>query len=363
MTNAASRRVLVTNATSQFGGLVIDSLLKSLPAERLAAAVLDPESGAAQRLRDFGVDVRFGDYSRPDALAAAFEGVEKLLLLPSTKIGQRVTQHCDVICAAKRAGVGLIAYTSALHADASPSELAEDHCQTEAALRASKAPFVLLRNGWCTESVVAFILAALSHSALFSYFCAAGETRIASAARADYAEAAAAVLVSKEDQSGRTYELAGDEAYSLPKFVSELALKSDKPFSYWSSHKVDDGAPPIPPELFERVAALLAKSHRGAQASLFDERRQLSALLGRPTTPLATTVAQMMKTLNERADEGAGAVPAREDQDLWNVAEDEGGLSHAPRAAGDAKETQLPEMDDWRSSLPRNPDECAAISP
>jgi NAD(P)H dehydrogenase (quinone) len=363
MTPPLPRRVLVTDATSRFGGLVIDSLLKKLPAARLAAAVRDPDSEAAGSLRDLGVDVRFGDYTRPESLDAAFAGVERLLMLPSTEIGQRVTQHCNVIAAARRAGVGLIAYTSVLHADASPSEAAEDHCQTEAALRVSRAPFVLLRNGWRSESVVAFILAALSNSAIFSHFCAARETRIASAACADYAEAAAAALVSHEDQRGRAYELAGDEAYSLPKIASELARQLNKSFSYWSSPKESGGAPLVQAGFPDRVAAFLAKSNTGAECCLVDERRQLSALIGRPTTPLPTTITQLMKTLNDGDGKGSFClVAAGGNHGFCCVTEDECRLSLEPRvASGDAKESRL-DADGWRSSPRRESELRAAIS-
>ena len=130
---------------------------------------------------------------------------------------------------ATAADIELIAYTSVLHADRSALGLAEDHRQTEALLAASGAPTVLLRNGWYTENYMASVPAALPHDAVLG---AAGEGRIASAARADYAEAAAAVLTSKDDQGGRTYELAGDEAYTLAELAAELSRQAGRPIAY-----------------------------------------------------------------------------------------------------------------------------------
>jgi NAD(P)H dehydrogenase (quinone) len=305
MTNTQPQRVLVANATTQFGRLVIDSLLKRAPTVQIVASVRNPKSKAAKSLLDLGVEVRFGDYAQPDSLAAAFNGIERLLLIPSHEIGQRVSQHCNVFGAAKKVGVRLVAYTSVLHADTSPLEGAEEHCHTELALRVSRAPYVVLRNGWCTEEIAAFVLAALANDLLFPFYCSAGGVNIASATRADYADAAAAILTSEEDQNGRVYELAGDESYTLPKFVTELSRQSGKPFSCWSLPEAELRAQLIQSGFSERFSALIANFNPGAELNgLSDDSRQLSALIGRPTTPLAITIAQMLNNLKHRRREG-----------------------------------------------------------
>ncbi|KAF1020805.1 MAG: Quinone oxidoreductase 2 [Paracidovorax wautersii] len=182
--------IAVTGATGQLGRLVIADLLKKgVPAASLVAVVRNPAK--AQDLAAQGVQVRAGDYGQPAALAAALQGVDKLLLISSSEVGQRAAQHRTVIEAARQAGVKLIAYTSVLHADTSPLALAQEHKDTEALLRESGLPHVLLRNGWYTENYAAGIPAALQHGAVLG---AAGTGRIASAARQDYAEAAAVVL-------------------------------------------------------------------------------------------------------------------------------------------------------------------------
>ncbi|HXP97445.1 MAG TPA: SDR family oxidoreductase [Telmatospirillum sp.] len=284
-------RILVTGASGQLGRLVIDRLLKTMPPAQIAAIVRDAKAGAELSAR--GVQLFVANYTKPDTLDAAFAGVERLLLISSNAIGQRVSQHRNVIDAAKRAGVALLAYTSVLHADASPLSLAEEHRQTEAALRASGIPFVLLRNGWYTENYAASIPAALEHGV---HLGCAGEGRIASASRGDYADAAAAVLTAGEGVAGRIYELAGDEAYSLSQFAAEIARQSGKAVSYKDLPEADFKAMLVGAGLPEEFAALLANSDSGAsKGALFDDSHQLSTLIGRPTTPLATTVAVALK--------------------------------------------------------------------
>lgn len=206
----------------------------------------------------------------------------------SSEVGQRVPQHRAVIDAAQRAGVKLLAYTSLLHADVSPLGLAAEHQATEALLRASGLPHVILRNGWYTENYAASVPAALAHGVLLG---SAGTGRIASAARADYAEAAAAVLT-QDDQAGRVYELAGDTAYTLAELAAEITTQSGKEIAYKDLPEADYKAILLGAGLPEGLAALLADSDVGAsKGGLFDDSRQLSQLIGRPTTRLATSIA------------------------------------------------------------------------
>lgn len=278
--------IAVTGATGQLGRLVIASLLKKRPASEIVAAVRNPDKAAD--LKAAGVAVRQADYGKPETLVAALAGVDKLLLISSSELGQRAPQHRAVIDAAKKAGVKLIAYTSVLHADTSPLGLAAEHRDTEAALAASGIPYVLLRNGWYTENYAASIPAALAHDVMLG---SAGDGRIASAARADYAEAAVAVLTT-EGQAGKVYELAGDTSYTLADFAAEIARQSGKPIGYKNMPEADFKAVLLGAGLPEPLAALLADSDVGAsKGALFDGNRQLSQLIGHPTTPLSIVVA------------------------------------------------------------------------
>jgi NAD(P)H dehydrogenase (quinone) len=278
--------IVVTGATGQLGRLVIDNLLRTEPAPSIIAAVRNPAKAADLAAR--GVQVRQADYTQPDSLAKAFAGADKLLLISSSEIGQRATQHRAVIDAAVRCGVQLVAYTSLLHADKSPLGLAREHQQTEAMLKACGLPHVLLRNGWYTENYTASVPAALAHGVLLG---CAGDGRIASAARADYAAAAAAAMT-LPGQAGRVYELAGDSAYTLAELAAEIARRSGKAVAYnnlsqagYCAALVGVGLPPV-------IAEMLSDSDAGAsKGGLFDDSRQLSALIGRPTTTMAQTVA------------------------------------------------------------------------
>lgn len=277
--------IVVTGATGQLGHLVIAALLKKVPASSIVAAVRNVDK--AKDIAALGVQVRYADYSKPETWDAALKGADKVLLISSSEIGQRAKQHRSVIDAAKRAGVKLLAYTSVLHADTSPLGLAAEHRETEAALRASGVPFVLLRHSWYTENYTAGIPGALAHGAV--YGCA-GNGRIASATRADYAEADVAVLTA-DNQAGRIYELAGDTSYTLTELAAEISRQTGKNIGYVNLPEAEYKNVLIKAGLPEPVAALLSDSDTGvSKGGLFDDGHQLSKLIGRPTTPLATAV-------------------------------------------------------------------------
>jgi NAD(P)H dehydrogenase (quinone) len=277
--------IVVTGASGQLGRLVIKELLKKLPANEIVAAVRTPEK--VTDLAALGVQVRLADYAQPATLDAAFKGAAQLLLISSSEVGQRLPQHRNAIDAAKRAGVGLVAYTSVLRADTSPLGLAAEHNETEALLRASGLPHVVLRNGWYTENYLASVPTALQHGV---YIGSAGEGKIASAARADYAAAAAAVLTGA-GQAGKVYELAGDEAYTLTELAAEISRQSGKAVVYQNLPEADFKEALLGAGLPEHVAGLLSDSDAGvSKGGLFDDGHQLSRLIGRPTTTLATLV-------------------------------------------------------------------------
>lgn len=277
--------IVVTGATGQLGRLTLQALVRSVPAHQIVAAVRTPAK--AHDLADLGVVVREADYTKPATLDTAFADADKLLLISSSEVGQRAAQHRAVIDAARRAKVQLIAYTSVLDAGDSLLGLAAEHRETEAMLASSGLPFVLLRNGWYTENYTASVPTALAHGALIG---SAGNGRIASAARADYAEAAAAVLT-RDDQAGKVYELAGDTSYTLTELAAEVARQSGKPVVYQDMPEADYKAALLGVGLPDFVATLLSDSDAAAsKGALFDDGRQLSALIGRPTTPMKATV-------------------------------------------------------------------------
>ncbi|KPU02151.1 quinone oxidoreductase [Enterobacter cloacae subsp. cloacae] len=277
--------IAITGATGQLGRLVIEQLLKTVPANQIVAIVRNPAK--AEALSQQGIVVRQGDYTDQAALTTALKGVEKLLLISSSEVGQRATQHQNVINAAKAAGVTFIAYTSLLHADNSPLGLHVEHVATEKALATSGIPYALLRNGWYTENYLASAPPALEHGVFIG---AAGEGKIASATRADYA-AAAAKVVSEEGHAGNVYELAGDSAWTLSELAAELSKQSGKPVVYQNMSEADFAAALKSVGLPAGLADMLADSDVGAsKGGLFDDSHTLSKLIGRPTTSLAESV-------------------------------------------------------------------------
>lgn len=281
--------IVITGASGQLGRLVIEALLKSVPAGQIVAAVRKPASVADLAAR--GVVVREADYDRPETLSSAFAGASKLLLISANEIGRRTPQHKAVIDAAVQAGVQLLAYTSLLRADSSPLPLAAEHKATEALIRASGLPAVILRNGWYIENHLAALQTARDHGAVFG---AAGEGRFSAAARADYAEAAAAVLLA-DKQAGKVYELGGDSAYTLGRLAAEIGAQIGKPVVYTDLPEADYKGALMAAGLPEGFAALIASSDVGASKDgLLEEGRALSALIGRPTTALAKVIAQAL---------------------------------------------------------------------
>ncbi|OEZ64563.1 quinone oxidoreductase 2 [Janthinobacterium sp. HH100] len=276
--------IVITGATGNLGQHVIASLLASVPAANIIAAVRNPAKAAGLAAR--GVQVRQADYNDGASLDAAFKGATKILLISSSEVGQRAQQHQNVIDAARRAGVSLLAYTSVLRADTSPLGLAAEHVITEAAIRASGLPYTFLRNGWYLENHTEHLAPVLEHGVVLG---AAQNGRFSSAARADYAAAAAAVLTAVQPQA--IYELAGDHGFTLAEYAAEVARQSGKAIVYKDLPQADFKAALVSVGVPEGFAELLADSDAGAaKGGLEDHGKQLSALTGRPTTTLLDAV-------------------------------------------------------------------------
>ncbi|MDR2430279.1 MAG: SDR family oxidoreductase [Puniceicoccales bacterium] len=282
-------KIAITGSTGQLGQLVIEQLLKSVPANQLIAIARNPAK--ACKLAARGINVRQANYDDPVALHNALEGVERLLLIASNELGRRITQHANVINSAKKQGIRLLAYTSLLHADTSPLSLAVEYARTESDLKASGIPFVILRNGWYTENHMAGVPAAAATGML--YGCA-GNGRIASAPRIDLAEAAAKVLASG-GPAGQTLELAGDTAHTLAELAAEIARQCGRDVVYKNLPEPEYReilmAAGFPEPIASGFANWDTEASRGA---LFDDGHQLSKWIGRPTTPLSEIVRQTL---------------------------------------------------------------------
>ncbi len=279
--------IAVTGATGQLGRIIIEKLKEKVPATDIVALVRSPEKAA-----DLGVTARAADYTRPDTLRAALIGVDTVLLISSNEIGQRAVQHGNVIEAAKAVGVGRIFYTSLLHADTSPLDLAPEHVETESALKASGIAHTILRNGWYAENYTGSIGGAVAGGAFIG---SAGGAKISAAPRLDYAEAAVAALTGT-GHDGKTYELAGDNAWTLADLAAEISKQTGKAIPYKDLPAADYAAALTGFGLPDGLAAAIAGWDVGAsKGALFDDGKQLAALIGRPTTPLSVSVAEALK--------------------------------------------------------------------
>ncbi|ANN69275.1 SDR family oxidoreductase [Bordetella bronchialis] len=278
--------IAITGATGQLGRLVIQRLLAVMPAADLLALVRSPDKAAS-----LGVAARHADYNRPETLGPALAGVETLLLISGNEVGQRIAQHRNVVDAATAAGVKRVVYTSLLHADTSTLSLAPEHLQTENAIRGSGMAYTILRNGWYVENHTGAIPNALATGVLPG---SAGAGRFSAAARADYAEAAAAVLTGA-GHDNRIYELAADTAYTHAEFAAEVSRQSGKPVAYKDVPQEEYAAALAGAGLPAPVAQAIASWDAAAAGDvLFDGSRQLSRLIGRPTTPLSTAISHAL---------------------------------------------------------------------
>lgn len=284
--------ILVTAATGQLGQQVIEALIKAgTEPSQIIAGVRNPQK--AQSLEALGVQIRPFDYSQPDTLDGALQGVDRLLLISGTNFGQRVQEHQNVIEAAKNAGVKLLAYTSILNAG--EMLIAGEHKGTEAVLKASGVPYVLLRNGWYNENYLGSIQQAAASGTLFG---AAGEGRVSSAARTDYAEAAAQVLLT-EGHENQTYELGGS-SFSFPELASEISRQTGKNVQYQNLPEQDYENLLVQIGLPAPYAHTLADADTGiVRGELFTERDDLTRLLGRPAVTIAETVTQALQLVNQ----------------------------------------------------------------
>lgn len=275
-------KIGITGATGQLGRLVVAKLAQRVAKDNLVALVRSPEKAA-----DLGLEARAFDYTQPQALAGALAGIDTLMLISSSEVGQRKIQHENVINAAKEAGIKRIVYTSLLRADTSSLSLAPEHVETEALLKASGIPHTVLRNGWYTENYTGSIPGSVAAGAFVG---SAGQGKISSAAREDYAEAATVVLTS-EGHDGKVYELAGDTFYTLADLAAETSRQTGKELPYNNLSEAEYVEVLKSLDVPEGFAQVIAGWDIGvSNGDLYDDGKVLSGLIGRPTTPLSEVV-------------------------------------------------------------------------
>jgi NAD(P)H dehydrogenase (quinone) len=275
-------KIAITGAAGQLGRLVVDELKRQMDDFGIVAIVR-----SAPKAQYLGVEIRVADYDLPDAMEKALIGIDRLLLISGSEVGKRITQHSNIIQAAKKAGVKWIVYTSLLHADRSSLSLAGEHVATENLLKTSGIPHTILRNGWYTENYTGSVPAAVNAGALLG---SAGEGKISAAARIDYAVAAARVI-SNDAYIGKTLELSGDLYFTLADLAAEVSKQTGKNIIYRNLSEQEYVETllgfGIPDQLAHAIAGWDVSASKG---DLFNQGHDMSDIIGRDTTSLSESI-------------------------------------------------------------------------
>jgi NAD(P)H dehydrogenase (quinone) len=248
--------------------------------------VRDPDRAAD--LAGRGIELRVADYDRPETLKDAFGPGDRVLLISGSEVGRREPQHKAVVDAAAGAGVALLAYTGILGGPDADFALADEHKATERFILDSGLPYVFLRNGWYTEVFTENLAPVLEHGALVNNV---DTGRVATAARADYAAAAAAVLTG-EGHENTVYELSGDTAWSFQEYAAVVAELSGKEIEHRMVSGQAYGEILLGAGLPAAMADILVDVNEAIERGrLAGTNGELARLIGRPTTPARETVA------------------------------------------------------------------------
>ncbi|MCY8435377.1 SDR family oxidoreductase [Bacillus haynesii] len=287
-------KMLVTGATGKLGSKIVEKLLETVPADQLGVSVRNPEKAEALRAR--GVDVRKGDFDRPETLESAFRGIDRLLIISADGDNEtRIRQHGNAVAAAERAGVRFIAYTSIANARESKNFLAPTHKATEEAILKTGVPYSFLRNNWYLENEMSSIQGVLAGA---PWVTSAENGKVGWALQQDYADAAAAVL-SGEGHENTVYELSG-ELLTQEEIASALGevLGKEVPVQH-----VDDAAyrdimknAGVPDFLIPMVVEIQKGIREG---TLEVESDDFEKVLGRPVTPIKEGLAQIVGGISE----------------------------------------------------------------
>ena len=285
-------KLLVTGASGQLGGKVIDVLAQKTEKANVIAMVRSDEQAAAFAAQ--GITSRRGDYNDPASLAQAFAGVDRLLFVSGSDLENRMAHHRSVITQAQAAGIKHIVYTSLLKAADSPMPLANDHKATEQLIADRGMSATILRNGFYSENMLMALEQDLSMGQRFG---AAADGKFSFASRGDLAEAAAIALVGGYD--GQTLELAGDEALTMAEYAAILSDVAGKPVAYVDMPQQAYHDALLGAGMPETLAGFIASVDGfAAQGTLHDDSGTLSQILGRPTTSMATVLRDALAAQN-----------------------------------------------------------------
>lgn len=275
--------ILITGATGQLGNAVVEQLAKRMPANEIVAFVRD--EGKAAELKAKGVHVAVGTYDDIASLDRAMQGVEKVLLISGTE-QNRIQQHQNVVDAAKRAGVKLLAYTSRAvkGQDAATNPLMEGHFATEAYLMQSGLTYALLRNALYMDVIPLYVGGANVFET--GIHLPTGDGKVSFALRSELGEAIANLLVDGAIASG-IHELTAGEAWSYYDVAAALSELSGKNVTYTPVERAEFEARMRQRGLPERTIQFSLNFHNEVRNGLLDEvSPEMEHLLGRKPASL-----------------------------------------------------------------------------
>lgn len=282
-------KLLVTGATGKLGRKVVETLLRTVPASQLAVSVRNPDK--AEDLRACGVDVRHGDFDVPETLDKAFAGIDRLLIISADGDNEtRIRQHTNAVEAAARARVGFIAYTSLGNAAESKLFLAPPHQAAEQAILKTGIPYSFLRNNWYLENEIPSIQGVLAGA---PWVTSAESGKVGWALQQEYAEAAAAVLAG-EGHENTVYELSG-KPLTQAELVTALGdvLGKEVPLQQVDDEQYADIMKQAGvPEFALPIVVGIQQGIREGQLEI--ESQDFEKLLGRPLTPIAKALEQIV---------------------------------------------------------------------
>lgn len=289
---------LITGATGSLGNSVAKYLSKSVNTSEIVVLVRDKNSDKAIELKELGFELRKGDYDKPDQLASAFEGVEILYFVSASDITSRVTQHKNVVEAAKKAGVKHVVYTSAGRKDESadsPVALVMDaHIKTENWLKESGLNYTILRHNLYAEVIALFLGDKETLLNSKTIFLPTGNGKTGFALRDDLAQAGAAVLKDSAKHQNKIYTLDGPESIDFVKVAEIFTKITNTEIAYVSpdvetfkSTMTSYGVPE------EAIQMMLAFSLGIAQGEFDSNAKDLEQLLGRKPKDVAAFLEQV----------------------------------------------------------------------
>lgn len=221
-------KIAITGASGRYGMAAAYGLLEKVPARDIVLLTRTPAK--LQEFSDLNCQVREGDFDDLTLMIDALSDVDRMLMISTGRVGQRLAQHKNAIDAAKAAGVKHIVYTSFIGlVPENPALVAREHTQTEELLRGSGLNWTALRD---SQYIDAFIEAAGPLAIKTGVWMAStGEGRLAPVAREDCVACAVSAL-SGEGHENKVYNITGPERLSWPEICEIFAQVSGVPIVF-----------------------------------------------------------------------------------------------------------------------------------